>query len=151
MGQGQTSNGVELSAACHPDCIACRSASEGGLGLRFHDLPDGGVATRFACDSRYQGYPGRLHGGIIATLLDAAMTHCLFARRIRGYTARLEIRYEEPVATSAGCRVRAALERERPPLYYLRAELWQDDVCRARAEATFHGGPVETFIGGNGD
>ena len=143
MGGIVSSSVRNFGASCHPECIACRGTSVGGLGLQFQDLGEGTVEARFACDARYQGYPGRLHGGIIATLLDAAMTHCLFARRVRGYTARIEVRYELPLMIEALWAVRATLIRSRGPLYYLTAELWQQDTCRARAEATFHGGPVD--------
>ena len=82
---------------CHPGCIACRDQAQGGLGLRFQREGTDGVVGVFPCDPQYQGYPDRLHGGIIALALDAAMTHCLFLRRAQAVTAKLEIRYRKPV------------------------------------------------------
>ncbi|MCA9729716.1 MAG: hypothetical protein KC729_18685, partial [Candidatus Eisenbacteria bacterium] len=81
-----------FASTCHPDCIACRPRSLRGLGLVFRLAPDGSAIARFPCDPGFQGYPDRLHGGIIATLLDAAMTHRLFASKIRAYTARMDLR-----------------------------------------------------------
>jgi len=128
-----------FNAACHPACIACRPESAGGLGLRFG--PDGhdGVVAEFACAAAYQGYPDRVHGGVIATLLDAAMTHCLFAREIRGYTAKLNVRFHRPVEVGVPATVHARLTDARPPLYLLRGELRQGGVLRASARASFWG------------
>ena len=102
-----------FSDRCHPACFACRPAMEGGLGLRFFPGPNGCVEARFACDGRYQGYPDRLHGGIVAMLLDAAMTHCLFAQQIRAFTAKLSLRYLHPVRVDEDCLIVACLRRRR--------------------------------------
>ena len=128
---------VRFRAACHPACIACRSTAEGGLGLRFERQDDGSVAASFTGAPSYQGYPDRLHGGIIATLLDAAMTHCLFARRIRGYTARLEVRYQRPVGIGTAMVVRAWIVQARSRWFRLGAEISQASEVRVIAEAVF--------------
>lgn len=126
-----------FGSACHPACFACRPSDEGGLGLRFRRSPGGGVEAVFSGEERYQGYPDRLHGGIIAMLLDAAMTHCLFARHVRAYTAKLALRYALPSRVGVPCVIRAELVRSRPPAYVLRAEVRQEGEVCARAEATF--------------
>lgn len=51
-----------------------------------------GVITHLDRNPFDQGDADRLHGGIIAPLRDAAMTHSLFARRVPGYTVRMELR-----------------------------------------------------------
>ncbi len=122
---------------CHRACFACRSREEGGLGLEFRASPDGSVSSRFSCPSRYQGYAGRLHGGIVAVLLDAAMTHALFAFGIEAVTARLEIRYSRPVATEVEALLEARLLRRRRRLFVLEAAIVQDGATRAMAEGRF--------------
>jgi acyl-coenzyme A thioesterase PaaI-like protein len=130
---------ARLRAACHPACIGCRSRHDGGLGLRFDQEGASGVVARFDSDPSYQGYPDRLHGGIIATLLDAAMTHSLFARRVRGYTVKMEVRYRRAVTIGVPATVRAQLVRSRPPWFHIQAEvLQQGEVC-ASARAVFNG------------
>jgi len=133
---------TELARVCaehHPDCFACRPREEGGLGLRFETDGDRGVRAAFPCDAEHQGYPGRLHGGIVATLLDAAMTHCLFALGTSGYTGRLNVRYRLPVEVDQDAVVCARVTRCSPPLYVLEAELEQGGRVRALAEGKFLG------------
>lgn len=129
-------------AQCHPACIACRSTDSGGLGLRFVTQAEGCVVAEFPCDAYYQGYPDRLHGGIVATLLDAAMTHCLFAHGLKGVTGRLNVRFRHPVAVGKVATVRAWIERDARPLLLMAAELIQEDEMRAGADGKFQGEPL---------
>jgi acyl-coenzyme A thioesterase PaaI-like protein len=116
----------------HSGCIDCGS---GGLGLHFAAQPDGSVEGPFDCAAVYQGYQDRLHGGVVATLADAAMTHCLFARGIVAFTAKPEVTFRHPVRVGREARIRAWLECAAGMLYELRAEL-----CQAgRVCATAHG------------
>lgn len=132
-----------VRVACQPDCIAARPRAEGGLGLRFRLLGDGSVQAEFGCEPAFQGYADRLHGGVVATLLDAAMSNCLFARRVRGMTARLNIRFRDQIEIGKPAEVQAWVTRVEPPLFELRAEVRQDGEVRALADAKFHGEGVE--------
>lgn len=122
---------------CHPDCIACRDRSKGGLGLKFHLDASGGVVGSFRCEPEYQGYPDRLHGGIIAMALDAAMTHCLFYRRAQAVTAKLEVRFRRRVRLREDLVVCAQLVACRGAVYKLRAEARQGATVCAEATAIF--------------
>jgi SAM-dependent methyltransferase len=121
----------------HPHCLVCGGRSASGLRLDFAVLPDRSVSAQFDGGADFQGYPDALHGGLTATLLDAAMTNCLFARGIKGVTARLNIRYLHPVRWYQSCRVNARLLRSARGLYYLTADVRQAGQVVATAEATF--------------
>jgi len=136
-------NLASFARDCHPACIACRSRAQGGLGLRFNTCEDGSVEADFTCDPEYQSYPDRLHGGVIALLLDAAMTHCMFARELHGVTARMSIRFHQPAAIGARATIRARFVRTTHYLFSLEAEMIQDDLVRASAEAMFLYHPQE--------
>jgi len=128
---------TELSRRCHPACLVCANDRPDGLALRFELQADGSVAAEFGCGAVFQGYPDRLHGGVVAMLLDAAMTHCLFARNVAGLTAKLSIRYRRGVMVGMPAVVRARVVDADSPLYYLEAEIVQgEDVCAA-AKGTF--------------
>jgi len=127
---------TDLAKRCHPACIACGSRNGEGLGLQFVEEGDSVVAT-FGCDTKYQGYPDRLHGGVIAMLADAAMTHCLFVRGINAVTAKLTVKFRNPVAVGTPAKVRARLVSEAHSLFVLKAEILQGDSVQAQAEGLF--------------
>jgi len=108
-----------------------------GLALRYALQPDGSVSANFLGHGALEGYPGLLHGGVIAALLDGAMTNCLFAREIRGLTVELRVRYRAGVASTEKTLLRAWLEDDSHGLFQLRAELKQGGKVKASATGKF--------------
>lgn len=133
----ETETGTDLPGRCHPACFACGVRNGDGLGLQFEAEPDGSVVGSFPCDGKYQGYTDRLHGGVVAMMVDAAMTHCLFVHRISAVTGKLALRFSYPVDVGVAATVRARLVTNSPPAFGLEAEIWQAGKVRATAEALF--------------
>lgn len=123
-------------ADLHHDCFAC-GRGEDGLGLTFEPSGADTVSAEWFCDELYQSYPGILHGGIVATILDCAMTNCLLMRGISALTADIHVRYHAPVRVGRMTAVRATLVRSRYPLYVLDAVVMQDGRVSASASAKF--------------
>jgi acyl-coenzyme A thioesterase PaaI-like protein len=115
----------------------CGSTNGQSARLHFAVCDDGSVEAHFFGSNLEQGYDGVLHGGVIATVLDAAMTNCLFTLGRGGLTAELSMRFRHPVRTGRGAVVRAWIERDAAPLFVLRAELIQDDRSVATAVGKF--------------
>lgn len=131
---------VELSAEVvpgHAHCLLCGDFHPGSWGLSFVKTEEGGVGTKFTAGSELQGYDNLLHGGVIATLLDAAMTHCLFHRGIQAVTGDLRVRYLHPVRCHTTMDLSARLLFSCPPLYHLKAEMVFEGRVMARAEGKF--------------
>lgn len=126
-----------VRAFAHPGCIVCSPANPLGLNLEFTLGADGVVEGTFASSTLHQGYPGLLHGGVVAALLDGAMTNCLFARGRRGVTAELRVRYRGGIAAGQRLTVRAWEEGSRHGLHKLRSELLQEGEVKAVATAKF--------------
>jgi len=98
-----------VSNGAHPNCVVCGPDKQFGLQLEFTVSEDGGVQAAFDCGKTFQRYPGLLHGGVISSLLDGAMTNCLFAHGRQGLGANLElstVKPEIPLNEEAGCRVK---------------------------------------------
>lgn len=110
--------------------------ADDSLGLCFTDCA-GGVEARVMPSLCWQGYQGVLHGGMISTLLDAAMTHCLFALGVEAMTAELRVRFLKSTPCDRALRLRARLLSRRRGLFHLSAELEGAGECLARAEAKF--------------
>ena len=78
-----------------------------------------------------------MHGGLVAAVLDDAMTNCLFAHRIVAMTAQLTIRYLRPVRTGRAAFVRAWVVKSSSRLQMVAADLMQDGEVHAKAQAKF--------------
>jgi acyl-coenzyme A thioesterase PaaI-like protein len=133
---------IRTRLQAHPFCFACGASNPEGLALHYEVVEDGSVCATFTGSNTLEGYPGVLHGGIVATLLDGAMTNCLFVQGIRALTAELLVRYRGPVLATEQLTVRAWHESTRHGLYALRAELTQQGVVKAWAQAKFIRPPV---------
>ena len=120
--------------ASHSHCMACGANAD--LGLHFH-ASGSGIKASLQLKPEWQGYSGALHGGMTATLLDAAMTHCLFHQGIEAMTAELKIRYLAPVSCPDSIELEAQLVERRKLVYELVAELRCAGVVKARAKAKF--------------
>jgi len=93
-------------------CFACGPRNESGLKLVFRREGDRVVAD-FTPSEAQQGFPGVLHGGIIATLLDETMGRTGALRQEWLMTGKLDIRFRKPGPIGRPMRVWAEIARER--------------------------------------
>ena len=124
-------------ASAHPRCIVCGRGQQCGLGLRFTLRDDGGVEASFQCEARFQGYEGLLHGGVTSSLLDGAMTNCLFARGIVAVTAEMTVRFRHPIALNTPLTVSGHVTRSQTPLHIVDAQIIQEGQVKAKATGKF--------------
>jgi uncharacterized protein (TIGR00369 family) len=93
-------------------CFACGKDNPQGMHLRFAlDAEDARFVSHFRLSERYTGPPGYCHGGIIATILDDAMSKLNKLRDVIAATSRLTIEYIKPVP------LRTTLRAESRELY----------------------------------
>ncbi len=121
----------------HIHCFACGCENEDGLGLVFERTGDQRVRAACLLDQRYEGYPGVVQGGIVATILDCAMTNCLFADGVEAMTVRLNVQYSLPTRIGAPFAAEARLIRRRGRMYELEASLIQQGHLTASASGVF--------------
>ena len=109
----------------HAHCMVCgsRDNNPDSLELAFSQHQDGSVRAPFVVSQKHQGYTGLLHGGMTSTLLDAAMTHCLFMQGIKALTAELTVRFMAPICVGQTLTVCARLLGQRRGIYQLEAWL----------------------------
>lgn len=95
-------------------CFVCGQRNPFGLKLVFRQEGNSIVAD-FLPRAEHQGFPGIIHGGIVAAILDETLnrTSILAARPEWTMTGRLEIRYRRAVPYGPLLRVRAALDAQR--------------------------------------
>lgn len=121
----------------HEECVVCGLSNASSLRVEYQACEDGSISARIPCPRLLQGYRGQLHGGIISSLLDGAMTHCLFARGKSAVTGELNVRFLHPVVTDRFLNVTAWLKSSHAKLHKLEAILMQDGTLMARASAKF--------------
>lgn len=86
-----------LSHGALNHCFGCGLDNPAGLRLRFFIDADQNIVCRVRLAGRFAGPPGHAHGGIIATLLDEAMSKVNRARGVVAMTRALDVQYLKPV------------------------------------------------------
>jgi acyl-coenzyme A thioesterase PaaI-like protein len=80
-------------------CFVCELENPVGLHLNFYEIAPGEISADFTPPAHYQGYPGVLHGGIAASILDETAGRSLmgsFSPRFM-FTARLDVKYRRNI------------------------------------------------------
>jgi uncharacterized protein (TIGR00369 family) len=103
-------------------CYACGADNDHGLRMEFRREGDRTVCDFDPADFQ-QGYPGRMHGGVVSTMIDEAMGWAVYHAKKWGTTARLAVRYRRPVRLDVRLRVEAWVTNVRHRLIELRAEI----------------------------
>ncbi len=79
-------------------CFGCGGANARGMKLTFEQDDNAQrIRGNFKLGAEYQGGPGFIHGGIIATVLDEVMGKVNRFRGVRAVTAELNVEYLKPV------------------------------------------------------
>ena len=87
-------------------CFVCGPSHPRGLRIRYVRAADGSVAARWTPDRTWQGFPGMIHGGIVSTILDEAMSKAVAASRCQALTAELKVRFRRPVPQDCELQIR---------------------------------------------
>lgn len=105
-------NLTPLSHAAQNRCFGCGEANPNGLQLEFLLADDGTVVCPVSIPDHFEGHPGFLHGGIIATLLDETMSKAVRARGLTAMTRHLEVDYRRPVPSCTPIRMEGRILRD---------------------------------------
>ncbi len=77
------------------NCFAC--GADNPIGMRLHiEIGEGTAQARWTAGHDYVGWSDKLHGGIIATLLDEVMAWAPSSYDSWAVTAEMSIRYRSP-------------------------------------------------------
>ncbi len=118
-------------------CFVCGQRNPFGLHLVFR-IEDDTIVADFQPREEHQGFPGVIHGGIIASVLDETLgrTSILAQHPEWTMTGRLEIRYRRYVPYGPLLRVRARLGTERKRMIQATGVItFADDESTILAEA----------------
>jgi uncharacterized protein (TIGR00369 family) len=119
-------------------CFVCGMENPIGLKLSFYEDSDRRVTATFTPGDEHQGYPGVLHGGIAAALLDEALGRVAIGRGVWLMTARMELRYKRTIPLGQPLTVVGQVRRETRRLFEAGGEIrLADGSVAATAKATY--------------
>ncbi|OGO26532.1 MAG: hypothetical protein A2W33_03690 [Chloroflexi bacterium RBG_16_52_11] len=129
-------------------CFVCGLANPFGLQLRFYELGPGEVGVDYTVPQHYQGYPGVVHGGVVAAMLDEVCGRVYMggdSPRFM-YTARLDVRYRQQVPVGVPLRLLGRALKDRGRTATASGEIYgPEGGLLAEAEALLVNVPEELF------
>lgn len=124
------------------NCFGCGARNRIGMRLRFSVDAEGAVFSFLKMPQRFQGPHGFAHGGILAAVLDEAMSKAIHAsahgQKIMAMTRQMETEYLRPVPLGAPVVLRGVQERAEGRKHFCSATL-SDEAGHllARGKALF--------------
>jgi uncharacterized protein (TIGR00369 family) len=120
-------NLTPLAHAAQNRCFGCGEANAAGLRLEFLLAQDGTVVCPATSSDSFEGHPGYLHGGIIATLLDETMSKSVRARGLTAMTGHMEVDFRRPVPSRAPIRMEGRVVRSEGRKHWVEARILDSD------------------------
>ncbi len=96
-------------------CFVCGLENDFGLKSRFYELENNEIMAVFMPSEEHQSYPGRLHGGIAAAILDETIARALMGHKASnfwGVTVDFSMKFRKPVPLDQEVRVVARVTQE---------------------------------------
>jgi uncharacterized protein (TIGR00369 family) len=80
-------------------CFVCGMNNDTSLKAAFYELENNEVVAIFRPLEEHQSYPGRLHGGVAASILDETIGRAINIMHdgIWGVTVELSVQYKKPL------------------------------------------------------
>jgi len=88
-------------------CFVCGRGNPVGLYMQFYDDGELEVFSDYTVPAHYQGYPGIVHGGVVAAMLDEVVARVSMIGDHHHFmmSVKLQILYRQPVPTEVPLRV----------------------------------------------
>ena len=120
-------------------CFVCGIHNPAGLHAHFYQVDERTCVGRFLPNENHQGYPGRVHGGVVAAMLDETLGRTVWGdAKTWGVTAELTIRYKAPVPLGEMLTAVGRITYERRSLFRAEGELiTADGTVAVEAIGTF--------------
>jgi acyl-coenzyme A thioesterase PaaI-like protein len=107
-------------------CFGCGKKNPIGLKLEFQE-ENGKYMTVFTPQQEHQGYPGIVHGGITAAVLDEVTARHVWAQGIKAFTANLNVRYRKVIPIGKPVTFWSSIVSRRGRMFQMKAEAILED------------------------
>ena len=111
-------------------CFVCGLKNPSGLRAGFFELDSGELMAVFTARDEHQSYPGRLHGGVSASILDETIGRAILTRtkgEIWGVTLEFTARFKKPVPTDRPVKVVGRIVKEGSRIFEGTGEILLED------------------------
>ena len=135
------------------DCIVCGTENALGLKCRFYELETGELAGVTTPRHQHQSYPGRVHGGISAALLDETIGRAVNIGEPNawGVTIDISVKYKKPVPYDQPVIILGRLTRNSRMLFEGEGEIiLPNGEVAATATGKYMKMPIEKIAGTDG-
>ncbi len=111
------------------NCLVCGIDNAFGLKTRFYETADRELVAVFNPISEHQSYPGIVHGGISAAILDEVIGRAIMMvdRDTFGVTIALTLRYRKPVPLGVELKAIGRITRDNGRIFEGTGELYLPD------------------------
>jgi len=116
-------------------CFGCGDLNPAGLKLEFRFDGNKAVAD-FLPQEKHQGYPGLMHGGVMAAALDEAMGWAMQPLGVWAVTGKMELKFRQPLPLHRKATVSGEVIRNRGRWLEVRGEIRNEE---GRLMAESHG------------
>jgi uncharacterized protein (TIGR00369 family) len=108
------------------NCFACGDANPIGMRLEI-ELGEGTATTTWIPGPDFVGWEDKVHGGLLATLLDEVMAWAPSSYDSWAVTAEMRIRYRTPANPGEALTARGWVTERRRRIYHVRGEVRNAD------------------------
>lgn len=127
-------------------CLVCGVRNPFGLRGRFFASDSGQLVGLFHPQEEHQGYPGRLHGGVISAILDETIGRAinLAGEDTWGVTLEFKVKFRRPVPLDRPVTAVAWITQDRGRVYEGEGEVvLEDGQIAATASGRYLKMPLE--------
>ncbi len=131
-------------------CFVCGRQNNSGLQMNwYNDYEAQQVWSEVIVPDEFNGYPGVVHGGIVAAILDETAGRALMLNGKLDelfITTRLEVKYHQPTPTAQPLRVSGWIVKRNSRFAHVAAQVnLADGTLTAKCEATVARPPQKFF------
>ena len=119
-------------------CFICGLENPIGLHLHIYEVEPGVVESQYIAPEHFQGYPGVLHGGIVAALIDEISGRAHMGSDPQNprflFTGKLEVKYRKNVPVGKLLKIVGKTTRSRGKVAEAWAGIYDADTDELLAE-----------------
>lgn len=133
-------------------CFVCGRKNPRGLYMTFYDDGENEVYSDYTVPDEYQSYPGIVHGGIVASMLDEVVGRVAMIGDHHHFmfSVKLGVKYRHPVPTETPLKVIGRIVKLRGRLGRAVGQIiMPDGMIAAEASLTLADVPDEIVSGAN--